>query len=291
MMGSLVRRMVLLVAAGLSGGMVAGAQTPAPAAASVVTFAYDAVSIKPNKTGSNSQGVSSSPEMYKAENIPLKRLIQFAYNLFSDDQIAGIPGQLDRARFDVVAKVDAETVALLKKMSRDQRMETQHAMMRAMLADRFQLTMHRATKDASIYALVVAKGGAKTGTGLKQADPTRAETNAPPGTPGAYHQDSMSTSVDDNAGSMTGQSIKLDRLAEALSFRVNRLVFDRTGLTGSYDLMLSWTDDRDGQPVPEDAKVPNLFTALQEQLGLRLESTRGPVELVVVDHAAEPSEN
>jgi len=155
---------------------------------------------------------------------------------------------------------------------------------RSMLADRFQLMVHRETKESAVYALVVAKGGTK----LK-------ENTDPSGRPGIMGR---------RRGEFTGTAAPMQLLTQMLSNQLGRPVIDKTGLTGKYDFQLQWTPDP-GQnpgppgvlppgvaaPPPPDPNGPDVFTAIQEQLGLRLESQKGPVDMIVVDRVEKPSEN
>jgi uncharacterized protein (TIGR03435 family) len=159
--------------------------------------------------------------------------------------------------------------------------------LRALLAERFQLTLHRETKEQSVYALVVAKGGPKLQQGQAK------EATGPRG-----------PMMRMGRGELSGQGVELEMLTRTLSSQLGRTVIDRTGLKGNFDFKLTWTPDP-GQsagppgglpagadaPPPPDPNGPSVFTALQEQLGLRLESQKGPVEMLVIDRVEKPSEN
>ena len=137
-------------------------------------------------------------------------------------------------------------------------------MLRSLLADRFRLASHTETKELPIYALTVAKGGPK----MEKAD-------KPGGTSAG--------------GGMIGGTMDMSRLATYLSSVLGRGVIERTGLTGTYRVSLRWTPD--DHPPSADSNTPSLVTAIQEQLGLKLESTKGPVDILVIDHAEKPSPN
>jgi uncharacterized protein (TIGR03435 family) len=169
-------------------------------------------------------------------------------------------------------------------------------MIQSLLADRFKLTVHRETKELPIYVLTVAKSGSK----LHAAAPA-AEENIPlgppmPDGPQANHSIRMN-----GRGDLSVMAQNLDRFADLLSHQLGRPVINKTGLTGDVDFTLRWTPDDGrgqmpgGQPPeaapPAEANGPSLFTALQEQLGLKLESQKGPVETIVIDHVERPSEN
>ena len=140
-------------------------------------------------------------------------------------------------------------------------------MLQTMLADRFQLKIHRESKELAVYALIVGKSGPK----LKES--TAAGPAGYRGTPGQF----------------TFSNGSITSLVSFLTNRVDRHVLDRTGLTGSYDFKLEWTPEA-STPAP-DSNGPSIFTAIQEQLGLKLEATKSAVEIIVIDHAEKPSAN
>jgi uncharacterized protein (TIGR03435 family) len=139
-------------------------------------------------------------------------------------------------------------------------------MLQALLADRFKLKIHHETKEQAVYALVVAKGGFKMKT---------SPADAP----------SMSTGSN---GRYTATAMAIGGLMGGLMGSVDRFIVDKTGLTGSYNFTLKWTPDGQEETVESG---PPLFTALQEQLGLKLELAKAPIDTIVVDHIEKPSEN
>ncbi|MGD0444647.1 MAG: TIGR03435 family protein [Edaphobacter sp.] len=251
---------------------------------------YDAVSIKPNKPEGGDRisiRIQTGGDRYSASGVSLKGLIQYAYNLKMEDQISGVTGPVSNARFDIEAKIDEDTVAALKKLSNDESNTQRRLLMQGMLADRFKLKVHHETKEMPIYSLVIAKGGFK----LKDADPNDTYPNGFKGLDGASHAGMMRISND----TLTAQAIPISNLANNLSLRLHRQVVDNTGLTGKYDMTLKWAPDENRGEAGADGSAadsgPSIFTALQEQLGLKLEPTKGPVETIVVDHVEMPSEN
>jgi uncharacterized protein (TIGR03435 family) len=248
--------------------------------------AFDAVSIKPNKAGDERMMVRQGPDRFAGTNITLKMLLRFAYDLKTEDQIVGLTGAADSGRFDVEAKMDADTVAALKKFPKEEAGAQQRAMLRAMLADRFQLKVHHETKELSMYDLVIAKGGFK----LKDADPNNSYANGIKGIDGQAHPGMMRMGM----GELTAQAIPISNLANFLAQELHKQVMDKTGLTGKYDIQLKWAPEdmpAESHEATGADSAPSLFTALQEELGLRLESVRGPVDTIVVDHVEMPSEN
>ena len=167
-------------------------------------------------------------------------------------------------------------------------------MLQAQLADSFKLTIHRETKELPIYSLVVAKGGSK----LQEAKPGDSYANGlkgPDGRPGGAHVMRM------GRGELTAQGIGMNEIAHLLTPQTGRTVVDNTGLKGNYDFKLHWTPDQStpalggpgGGPDSSTSSEsgPSLFTAIQEQLGLKLEPGKAPVEILVIDHVERPSEN
>jgi uncharacterized protein (TIGR03435 family) len=188
-----------------------------------------------------------------------------------DSQIVGLPGWANSENYDIEARADAETAEAWKKLTYKERWKKEQPMMQAMLADRCKLKAHRETKEMPVYDLVIAKGGLK----MKEAatDEVDAETMK-------------------SGGAMTARALSTDSLVYAFSGMVGRMIVDKTGLAGKkFDFELAWTpDDRRGADSAADAG-PSLFTALEEQLGLKLVPSKGPVEVIVIDHIEKPSAN
>lgn len=260
-------------------GALSLAAIPLGAQAKQPAFSYDAASVKPNTTGSGSTHLDVNTDRFQGTNLSLTMLLQFAYDLKSEEQIAGLPPWAKSSRFDVQAKVDAEMLARLKALTPQENRQARRAMLQGVLAERFQLQVHRETRELPLYALVVAKSGLK----IKPADPNDTYANGPKSSDGTPRgAGSLSTSN----GEMTAQAIPLADLATFLSSQLRRHVENKTGLTGKYDWTLKWTRDDLNSPDSGAAEsAPGLFTALQEQLGLRLEAMKGPVETIVIDHS------
>lgn len=232
--------------------------------------AYDVVSIKPN-THSRGVSVHINDNIYTAINISLKSLLAQAYGI-REDLISGGPGWLESTRFDVNAKVvEADRRALAKLTSRQY-----GALMQPVLADRFQVKVHPETKILPVYELVAAKGGVKF------------EASSPAEKDKRWH-DASAGGISIHNGHLVAHQVPVSRLVDVIAGQMHRAVLDKTGLTGDYDFLLNWTPE-DAPPNP-DASDPILSTALVEQLGLKLESSKGPVETLVVDHAELPVED
>jgi uncharacterized protein (TIGR03435 family) len=212
--------------------------------------------------------------------MPIKSLITMAYGI-RDFQLSGGPGWIGTERYDIMAKPERIESAAeppdVRNMTDEQR-KTRDAIwkerVQALLAERFGLVIHKESKEEQIYVLSVAKGGPKM----------TAVT-----TPGDRQGMNM------NGGRVQGFAAPMEMLAQNLSGTVGRPVVDKTGLTAKYDWVLQWTPDGaapgpDG-PQPAASAGPTIFTALQEQLGLKLESSRGPVDTYVIDRVEHPSAN
>ena len=233
---------------------------------------FEVASIKPNTSGDHRVSFRITPGRVAYTNVTAKILVSMAYNL-KPGQLEGCPSWMDDEHYDVTAKADGVP-------DRD-RMKL---MVQSLLTDRFKLAFHHETKEMPIYSLVVGKNGPK----LHPADASN----------GGKNQFRIGRGqIDLSGGTMAN-------LADALSNLVDRTVLDRTGLSGNYDIKLEWTPDEseahffkgppDGKPPaaapPADAG-PSVFTAVQEQLGLKLEAQKGPVEVTVIDHIEKASEN
>lgn len=228
------------------------------------------------------------PDGYSAVGVSVRSLIMTAYNLKMDNLVSGISESAAGAQFDVEAKLDPDTVESFKKLTEDEKWAQRRLMLQGLLANRFNLKIHHEKKEVPIYQLVIAKGGFK----LKDANPNNTYANGIKGPDGISHAGMMMIS----AGALTAQGIPMLSLAANLGGQLHRIVEDKTGLTGKYDVTLHWAksdllnEPPDAQTAAEDSG-PSIFTALQEQLGLKLESAKEPVDAIVVDHIEMPSEN
>jgi len=284
----------LLAAAGVTSEPYLVAQSPAAGASKAAAF--EVASVKPNNSGDGRVAIMAQPGgRISMTNVTLRLMIRNAYRV-QDSQIAGGPDWLNTARFDVTAKADGNPPAD----------ETQ-LMMRALLAERFKLATHNESRELPVYALVPARTDARPGPQLKksEADCGAGRGSAPPAAavplaPGQV----PSCGVVVGFGSIRARGTTLAALSSTLAGSAGRVVVDRTGFTDRFDIDLTWTPDQipqaqtgaGAQPLvvngaTVDPNGPSLFTALQEQLGLKLESTKGPVDVLVIDRAEKPSED
>jgi uncharacterized protein (TIGR03435 family) len=191
-------------------------------------------------------------------NEPVKLLVRMAFQL-QDSQIVGDPAWLISDRYDIEAKTGRPEKITPEQMPQ---------LMQALLTGRFHLKFHRETREIPVYALVPAKGGPK----LKRASEGEAA--------------GMNTHPGSKSSQAVATATSMDMLAKYVGNRVGRIVIDKTGLTGAYDFTLEWAPDS-----AADSSAPSLPTALHEQLGLRLDAQKAPVEVLVIDSISRPTEN
>jgi uncharacterized protein (TIGR03435 family) len=315
----------VLLAALLGVCGIALAQTSAPLPK------FEVASIRPAKPNARGSRLWLPPGRFTANNVTTKMLIEFAYNYkrpgiaLKDDQILGAPKWISSDRFDIDAKVEDLLVEQEeKKLLFNQWADQIRLMVQAMLADRFKLKVSQETKELPIYVLVIAKHGPKlTKSTVQPPGPLGAR---PPGS-GPRRGPMIRISN----GELTAVGVLGSDLASAISDLPGiggRKVVDQTGLQGRYDFTLKWTPERGrmfggpgpggpagaggavtagqgapspagaggaqsaaGTPVAPDSSGPSIFTAVQQQLGLRLKPEKGPVEVLVIDHIEPPTPN
>jgi len=247
-------------------------QVPAPA--------FEVASIRRNTSGGSRTLMDGAGDRFSVSNAPLRMLILLAYELL-DDQLVGGPGWINTDRFDIVAVRGGAPF------------EQVPAMLRTLLADRFKLQAHMEAREMPMYALVTARSDGTLGAQMREAGCERSDTLA------------SFPKVSDKVlpcnvrfvapGRLRGGGLRMGDLAAVLTPIVGRIVLNRTGLTGRYDLELAWAPD-DRRPTANDVLPPDpnggsLFTALQEQLGLKLTGGRGPVDVLVIDSVSPPTDN
>ncbi len=247
---------------------------------------FEVASIKPFKQSGDGVSMMTryTPDGFTGEGLSLHFLIRMAYGL-EDNQVVGGEKWVDSDQYEVHAKMDEATIEAMKNATREQKTQILQKTMQALLADRFKLKTHRETRQLPVYELVLAKGGSK----LQEAKEGDTYANGIKGPDGKSSAGTMRM----GPGELTGQALPIKSLVGLLSDRTGRHVIDKTGLTGKYDFTLKWQEG-DGPASDEpangaDAAGPSLFTALQEQLGLKLEAQKAPVEVLVVDHAEKPT--
>lgn len=229
---------------------------------------FEVASVKPSQSTKQGVWTDGSPGRIRMLNMSLKDLITFAYKV-KDYQVSG-PAWIDSDRYDVFATLPSDAAKLPDK----ERWKQTLAMSRTLLESRFHLTTHRETKEMPVYGLVVDKNGAK----IRELGPN----------PG----DNVNIRI--IRGSLSAERMPMSQLISILNGQLDRPVVDLTGIKGVFDIKLEWTPEtNDSQTATsgEPERKPSLPVALQEQLGLKLEGRKSPVEILVVDHAEKASEN
>jgi uncharacterized protein (TIGR03435 family) len=257
---------------------------------------FEVASVKPDHSRSSGSHINiSDPSRFNATNVTAKFLITYAYNM-RDFQVSGGPSWIASDRFDIVAKIEDPLAQQIQKLLPAQRQDQIRLLVRSLVADRFKLSVTHETKELPVYALVVAKGGSK----LKEVPPPDAQGSAgspprvvsPGAAPAQLQPGGFGMDIDNGKASLTARAVSISNFVGMLSQSLDRPLVDQTGLKGTYDITLKWTaDDGPGGTERSETEGTSIFTALQEQLGLRLESMKGPVDTIVIDHIEEPSEN
>jgi uncharacterized protein (TIGR03435 family) len=192
-------------------------------------------------------------------------LIKVAFGLIDEDQVVGLPAWANSERFTVEAKMNADTVIMMEKLPPMERWRQTQLMMQSLLADRFALKSHRAIRYLPVYELTIAKGGCK----MKKS-PMDTGGNA------SYSN-----------GRIEAHAVSVGNFAMNVSGFVGRLIVNKTNLEGTYDFTLEWAPDG----ADSSDSRPSIFTAFEEQLGLKMVRAKDPVDVVVIDQIQRPSAN
>jgi len=234
---------------------------------------FEVATIKPSKPDAPGKAIMMNGVNFSTLNTSLSDLIVFAYGLHAK-QVTGGPAWMETVKFDLSARPEAEGMPNQKQLK---------TMMQKLLTDRFKLVFHRDKKELPVYAITVAKGGPKLAK--SEGDPN--------GLPGLFFR---------GRGVLPARNANMGDLAMVMQGAVlDRPVVDQTGLAGRFDFTLTWTPDQfqfpgfppgGAPPAADNADAPpDLFTAMQQQLGLKLETTKAPAEVLVIDRVEKPSEN
>ena len=249
-------------------------QVAAPQGAS-----FDVVSIRQNKSGKGI-GMNFDPDGFTATNMSLQAVIMFAYKLvdpelmFGGKLLPGAPSWMSSDKYDIRAKISASDLTALQRLAPGQQFDEKRLMLQSLLADRFKLIVRNESKPRSCFALAVDKNGLK----IKEAAPSD---------PASHDGDMLA-----RPGSLKAQAAPLSQLIFYLTNQLRCPVQDRTGLTGKYAFSLQHSlDQAPGSPSSTDALEPDLFTAIRDQLGLRLIPVTIPIEGIFIEHVERPSEN
>jgi bla regulator protein blaR1 len=261
---------------------------------------FDVASIKPSPPGTPDRLPRISPGRVEIFNSTLKELIRLAYSRFAFDtrEITGGPSWIDSERFDIAATLGNplpqgfDSTGLPAGLS---------AMLRTLIEDRFAVRTHNERRDGDVYALTFARSDKTIGAGLRSVPDTCAAamkeltSASPPPRPTGPPPCSFGGS----RGRLIGTGVTIAMFSSVLSGIVGRPVVVRTDLAGNFDIDLTFDPASVAKtlpgeppgPAPIDDTKPSIFTALQEQLGLKLESTRGPIDVLIVDRAERPTAN
>lgn len=268
---------------------------------------FEVATVRKADEGAQRMMMRPMGDNYQMENIPLRRIILNAYGLTSDAQLIGSDSLLEQS-FDIHAKADADEAAKIQALPREDRGHETGLMVQSLLADRFHIKVHFEKRELPVYALVVAKGGPRLKASAPPPETSDAPATAPP--PPSPNEPlhrpaggGMMMRMGGNGVEMTASAFNISRLASILTNQPDtegRVVIDKTGLTGKYDFDLRWTPamsmamkgmDNGAHASTDQPDAPGLFTALEEQLGLKLEPSRGQVDVVVIDHIEAPTAN
>ena len=256
---------------------------------------FDVASIRVNKSGRQIVEIDVEPGgRFVAKGATMRLLVESAYGV-KDFQIANAPSWFDQERYDVDARPDPSAASSLAGLPRRQASEQVMLMLRSLLADRCNLVLGPETRDLPVYTLVVAKNGSKLKvSGYTPPDKLESRSPGIPPAGGIWVH---------GRGNIVSSGASMRSLAEWLSRFLERTVIDKTGLSGFYDFTLQWTpSEGEGHGLPpgyqetanvssSEAPGPSLFSALQEQLGLKLQSSRGAVDVLAIKHVEKPTEN
>jgi len=287
---------VLLTAAGAALLTTGEERRQAPQRASApFPPAFEVATIKPNRSGSRGRSLGYPPNRFVAVNMPLRFLIGNAYGdtlSVRQDMIVGGPSWLDSERFDVEATASSTSAGagatppdvMARKM-----------MLRTLLAERFALRLNTETHERAFYALVVAKADGTRGTRLKPSTGEECVSGASSGDAASLPACGPGARP---LGETGGYFVTMTELAETIGQFLDRPVLDKTGLSGRFTFDVHFTPPPPVTPIPgappdppADPDAPSIFTAVQEQLGLKLDPQRGPIEVLVVNGVERPTPN
>jgi uncharacterized protein (TIGR03435 family) len=278
------------MAQGVGSGAGSGGPKGGPRVAAEIAKSpdFDVISVKPSAADTRGPSIRFTQDGFTGTGITVQFLLREGFQLGPDETV-GEPDWAKSQRWDISAKVTGEDVPALKEMSFNQRRQT----FVRVVQERFGLKYHMEKRELPVFVLALAKGGSKMTDVKPEADGL--------GKGG-------SGQLMGRAGNVEAHGVKMELLASMLSNNVGRPVVDKTGLSGQYTFTLAWAPDQGGAgggdhagmmgsagpagpPPAGDPGGPSLFTALQEQLGLKLEPQKSIVDVVVIDHLEKPSEN
>ena len=278
------RTFVMMMAIGALSSLFQGAiaQTITEPSDGVRNMSFDVVSIRQSKSDKGF-GAYFTADEYRATDIPVQFFVVYAYNLVGRELklmsggklLPGAPGWMLSDRYDIRAKISPPDQKALQRLSFDQQNDQKRLMIRSMLADRFKLRVREEAKPGPCYALVVDKNGPKIKKVAAPSDPT------------SHDGDSFG-----GPGFIRAKSAPLSQLVFYLANQLSCPIPDRTGLTGNYAFSMQYSVDQgSGATSSTDSQQPDLFTAIREQLGLRLIPVTIPIPSIAIEHVERPSDN
>jgi uncharacterized protein (TIGR03435 family) len=268
------------------------AQAPNPAASYVPTLTFDVASIRESKPDPNAGffmvggGFTGQSSMLRLSNFDLRNLLNLAY-AGEFDEVSGFPPQFDRTLFNIEAKSDSAADTRLATLNKDQARTEQQHMVQALLANRFNLKVHIETQQGKDYDLLLIKKGRlkETDGALPSPEELKAWGDHP--VPPLYQKGSSKTGFE-----YIAHAASMGDISQMLAIQFGHPVVDKTGLTGRYDFDLKYYETRIRDRRDDDTNPwPPLDTAIEDQLGLRLQASTGPVRVLVIDHIETPSDN
>jgi uncharacterized protein (TIGR03435 family) len=260
---------LLLLSLTTSTGLIAQSE----ASDTTLAPSFEAATIKPNNSGSGGSSSGLQKGWFKATNVTIRGLLRFEAFMVADARIVGGPQWMGSSRFDIEARLDPDDAKRLDSLPSNQRNEVKDAIVQKLLADRFQLKWHWEDRQQSVYEIIVAKSGAK----LQPAADVKRGSQWMLNGGGFEAKDVTITQV-------------ADLLTQGAADELGRVVVDRTGIAGAFDFKMKWTPDN-GVASSAEAAGPSIFTAIQEQLGLKLEPAKAQVKVLVIDRLEMPSDN
>jgi uncharacterized protein (TIGR03435 family) len=263
--------------------------------------AFEVATIKPSTSADNRIMIMGQPGgRFTVTNATLKMVMGVAYRV-RDFQISGGPSWITTDRWNIEAKAEEGSIPPLTGPPDPTVPNPLTLMVQSLIEDRFQLKMHRETKELPVYELLVGKSGSKMKLSADQSPAKPPERGSPLPPPPQRGGPMPRGAMRVGRGALEANGVLITNLVAALSQQLGRTLIDKTDLKGFYDIKLEWTPEIGQGPVvpggPEppppsgDTSGPSIFTAVQEQLGLRLESSKGPVEVLVIDSVQKPTEN
>jgi uncharacterized protein (TIGR03435 family) len=258
---------VLLLAVAATPAALRGQGTPE----AEQKLSFEVASVKPNHSDVAGSTMSAPGNRLTATNVTVLNLLLYAFSDLLSFQIVGAPGWITVDRFDINANAGSEILNGQQKL-----------MLRSLLAERFQFAAHRESRVLPVYSLGLGRTDGTMGPALRRSDIDCSKVPIP----AASRPGDLPCSLFGSVRRVRGRSISMDLFVRLLSRLFERAVVNRTGLAGAFNVDLDWSAEQGA-----DTRGPSIFTAVKEQLGLKLEAIRAPIDVLVVDYVEHPTEN